>query len=98
MQPEEAALSPNAERSTPDDPALYLHPDNWPVWCLWRDLETQWRIGHSGATGLDYPSVLAVIAQRFKPRQRKTVFYLVQAMEEVTLHEWREQAARARDK
>lgn len=47
-----------------------------------------------GAAGLYYPGVWTVIERRFKRRERKTVFYLVQAMEEVTLHEWRLRDAR----
>lgn len=47
----------------------------------------------AGATGLDYASVWAVIDRQIKPRQRQTAFYLLQAMEDATLQEWR-----ARDK
>ncbi len=47
-----------------------------------------------GAIGLHYPGVWTVIEQRFKRRERKTVFWLVQAMEEVTLEEWRVRDAR----
>lgn len=83
-------LDGDAGPANADGVPLYLWPENWPVWCLWRDLETQWRTGMGGATGLDYPSVWLLVEQRFKRRERKTVFWLVQAMEEVTLQEWRE--------
>ena len=53
-------------------------------------METQWRAGVNGATGLDYAGVWAVIERRFRRKDRKTVFWLVQAMEEVTLAEWRD--------
>lgn len=70
---------------------MHLWSENWCVWCLWRDCETQWRSGTEGRpTGLDYAGVWCLIAQRFRRRERKTVFWLVQAMEEVTLAEWRD--------
>lgn len=65
------------------------------MWCLWRDVETQWRVGGmGGATGLDYAGVWAVIGQRFRRRERRLVFWLVQGMEEATLAVWRERQAR----
>lgn len=33
-------------------------PENWPAWCLFDALQTQWRTGPGGVIGLDY-SVLA---------------------------------------
>ncbi len=64
------------------------------MWCLWRDVETQWRAGMGGATGLDYAGVWCVIEQRFKRRERRTVFWLLQAMEDASLQEYRARAAR----
>lgn len=79
-----------AAQSTTETPQ-HLWPENWPIWCLWRDIETQWRVGGMGsATGLDYAGVWAVIDRSVHPRKRRTVFWLLQAMEEATLHEWRE--------
>lgn len=73
------------------DTPQHLWPENWPVWRLWRDLETQWRAGMAGATGLDYSVAWLLIEQRFRRRDRRLVLWLVQAMEEATLHEWSEQ-------
>ena len=86
------AESPDDAPAEPDhDIPLHLWRENWPVWCLWRDCDTQWRKGEMGApSGLDYAGVWTVIGQRFRRRERKTVFWLVQAMEEVTLAEWRD--------
>ncbi len=85
------AEAPEPGANQPDhDIPLHLWSENWPVWCLWRDVETQWRAGVNGATGLDYAGVWAVIERRFRRKDRKTVFWLVQAMEEVTLAEWRD--------
>lgn len=63
------------------------------MWCLWRDIETQWRADH---VGLDYAVVRDIIAERFRRRERRLVFWLVQGMEEVTLAVWRERQARER--
>lgn len=76
------------------DQAYALWPENWPVWCLWRDVETQWRTSMAGATGLDYAAVWPLVEQRMHRRERKTAFWLLQAMEEATLHEWAEQRRR----
>lgn len=35
------------------DPAE-VWPENWPIFQLFFDLNTQWRVGATGATGLDY--------------------------------------------
>ena len=83
--PEEAQQA----RGDTDTP-LHLWPENWPVWCLWRDCETQWR---DERAGLDYTAVRSLIADRFRRSERRTVFYLVQGMEEATLAVWRERAA-----
>lgn len=85
---------PSDEPEADDDTPLHLWPENWPVWCLWRDVETQWRTGMAGATGLDYPGVWCLIEQRFKRRERRTVFWLVQAMEDAALQEYRARAER----
>ena len=77
------------------DQAYALWPENWPVWCLWRDVETQWRTRMAGATGLDYAAVWTLVEQRMRRRrERKTAFWLLQAMEEAALHEWAEQRRR----
>lgn len=33
---------------------MEVWPDNWLVFRLFSDLQTQWRVGASGPTGLDY--------------------------------------------
>jgi len=49
------------------DPAtnsIAIWPDNWNVVGLFSALSTQWRTGFSGATGLDYGVVPAVMRLR----------------------------------
>lgn len=75
---------------------FYLWPENWVVWCAWRDLETQ-LCGYGmdgGAPGLDYGAVQIIVGQRVRRKERKTVFWLIQAMEEAVLEELRDRSAR----
>lgn len=83
---------PAADEDTP----LHLWPENWPIWCLWVDVQTQWReSAMGGASGLDYAGVDCIVADRVRKRERKVAKWLLQAMEHVTLQEWakRRQAA-----
>ena len=36
-------------------------PENWPAWCLYLRVATQWRYSWSGPTGLDYASVYPLL-------------------------------------
>jgi hypothetical protein len=41
----------------PEDYAIddvEVWPENWPAFCLFVDMRTQWRVGFAGPTGLDY--------------------------------------------
>ena len=46
----------------------YLWPCNVAIWDIWCDLQTQWRHGMAGPTGLDYAGVRASPAFRSIPR------------------------------
>lgn len=39
--------------------AVEVWPENWPAWVLFCEMETQWRVGPGGATGLDYTPLFA---------------------------------------
>lgn len=62
-------------------------------------VQTQWRMGMAGATGLDYAGVQAAMRLRgMKRRERAEVFECIQAAEFATLSEWAKQRKeRARD-
>lgn len=47
-----------------------IWPDNWDVIGLFAALNTQWRVGFSGATGLDYGVLPSVLRMRGIPRAR----------------------------
>ena len=61
-------------------------PDNVPTLNVFVAMSTQWRVGHSGATGLDY-AALPVVEDRvgIKPDDRRAVFDGLRAMEEAAL-------------
>lgn len=71
----------------------YLWPCNVAVFNLWQRLQTQWRVGADGPTGLDYTAVIAYLQDVARVRRKDfdEVFAHVQAMENATLLEWQEQ-------
>lgn len=36
-------------------------PENWPVYALFCKLQSQWRVGPGGATGLDYSVLMRLL-------------------------------------
>jgi len=68
-----------------------------PAFELWSAVQTQWRVGMGGPTGLDYAGVEAVLrVLGVRGEQRRERFALLQAMERAALREWADAAARAR--
>ena len=55
--------------------------DNFDVFLLFNAMSTQWRVGMTGATGLDY-SVLPMIEQRLEIKSTKQNFDDLQIMEQ----------------
>ena len=73
----------------------YLWPDNLVAWQCWQGIQTQWRVGMGGATGLDYAGVRAYLElQDLPPDERREVFAGLQACERTTLDVWAEQRER----
>ena len=82
-----------------DQPAgervAYLWPDNVRAWSCWQGVQTQWRVGMGGATGLDYAGVRAFLDEQDLQRdERREVFAGIQACERATLEVWAEQRER----
>lgn len=82
-----------------DQPAgervAYLWPDNVRTWSCWQGVQTQWRVGMGGATGLDYAGVRAFLdEQQLAGDERREVFSGIQACERATLEVWAEQRER----
>jgi hypothetical protein len=80
----------------PDEPDYYyLWPDNVPTFNIWQRLQTQWRVGAGGATGLDYTACVAYMREvaRVKKQDFRELFMQLQSMENATLAEWKAQQA-----
>lgn len=83
----------------PEQRTEYLWPDNVDTWGHWRQVQTQWRAGMSGATGLDYAGVSAYLTEQgIQPGtpERQEIFEGLRAAEQATLEVWSEQAAKTR--
>lgn len=71
----------------------YLWPCNVAAWGHWCALQTQWRSGMGGATGLDYAGVRAYFGIVGIPGDEALeLFQIIQACERECLQEWSEQA------
>jgi len=55
--------------------AIDVFPENWPVVELFVELSTQWRVGMSGATGLDYNVLFRLLDDRQLSRDERYVFF-----------------------
>jgi hypothetical protein len=79
----------------PAEHVVYLWPDNLLAWRCWQGVQTQWRVGMGGATGLDYAGVRAFLDEQDLQRdERREVFAGIQACERATLEVWAEQRER----
>jgi hypothetical protein len=85
------------EGAPPQRPALevYLWPDNVRTWRLWLAVQTQWRVGMSGVTGLDYAGVRAYLdEEEVVGDERRESFVGIRAAESATLAAWAERRKR----
>lgn len=69
---------------------FYLWPEHQAVLGLWFAVQTQWRVGPMGPTGLDYTAVEAAIRMGRHAPQRRVRERLaeLQIMERAALAEW----------
>lgn len=74
----------------------YLWPCNVATFNIWGQLQTQWNIGMSGASGLDYTAVIAYLRDVVgtKKKDIPELFQQLRAMEIATLNEWAKQQAK----
>jgi len=78
-----------------DEHVVYLWPDNVRAWSCWQGVQTQWRVGMGGATGLDYAGVRAYLDELgLCGDERREAFAGIQACERATLEVWAEQRER----
>ncbi len=71
-------------------PKCYLWPCNLATFNVWQGLQTQWREGMGGRTGLDYASVTSYLRDvcRASGKEQVEIFRGLQAMEYAALDEW----------
>lgn len=61
-------------------------PENWPAFCVFEAMRTQWRVGMGGYTGLDYAALPACMKLcEIKAADRTEVFERVRQMENEAL-------------
>jgi hypothetical protein len=64
------------------DDVVEVWPDNWPAFVVMESMNTQWRVGAGGATGLDYGVLPDVMRLESIPEENRTsVFHDIRVME-----------------
>jgi len=54
----------------PPPPSVELWPENWPPFDLFARNSTQWRVGASGAVGLDYTVIFHELDRQKPPEEQ----------------------------
>lgn len=74
-------------------------PENQEPFEVFTAMQTQWRVGPGGATGLDYAALPAVMVMMgVKRKRRADVMGAMQVIEREVLRLWAERRERERDK
>lgn len=73
---------------------VFLWPENVDTWAHWCALQTQWRTGMAGATGLDYTAVRAWLeAHCDSPERVREHWAGIREAEAAVLEVWADQRA-----
>lgn len=81
---EEAAMFGLTLEEAEDAKSIQIWPDNLDSVNVFIAMSTQWRIGHNGATGLDY-NVLPAVMGYCEIEDHKAVFHDIRLMEDAAL-------------
>jgi len=73
-------------RSDLDSDQIDVWPENWPVLRLFDAMRTQWRVGFSGAYGMDY-NTLPVVMEMISIDDKQWAFEGLRVMEDEALKE-----------
>lgn len=89
-----AGLGLDAQQPSAPQHTEYLWPECVPIWHAWQAVQTQWRTGVAGATGLCYAGVRAWLAEcgPEDKTERREWWACLQAAERATLEVWAQQA------
>lgn len=68
----------------PQASGFEVWPENWDAVVMWNRIQTQWRVGASGAIGLDY-SVLAWLFRMYEVEDPRPLLEDLQVMEGAAL-------------
>lgn len=91
--------APPAGAQVEDEGTVYLWPENVAAWQAFHQVQTQWRTGMAGATGLDYAGVRAHLeAVGTGQRALRALWPGLQACEAAVLLVWGEERERERRK
>jgi hypothetical protein len=72
-----------------DDDEFWLWPDSEEAFRLWLSIQTQWVIGQSGPSGLNYSGVESYMRMSGMRRsQQPRLLGFIQSMEQAALGEW----------
>lgn len=86
--PSEAELAESGLSRADYEERVDVWPDNEISWSVFVQLSSQWRVGMSGPTGLDYTPIPFVLEVNGIPRdQWRAVFDDVRAMEKAAVKE-----------
>lgn len=73
---------------------MEVWPENHAAFILFHDLFTQWRVGMSGPTGLDYAAMYPLLDRRAQSQQEwDQLFEDLQLMEAAALKQMRENSS-----
>jgi hypothetical protein len=86
------------QAAEPDE--VYLWPCNVQAWECWCSVQTQWRTGLAGRTGLDYPAVFGTlrVVHGLRGEALRAEFACLQAAELAVLKVQAERAEREADR
>ena len=78
-----------ARPAVANEDEVYLWPETVPIWNHWQEVQTQWRTGMAGATGLDYAGVMAYLgAVESDEEIRREAFSAIREAERAVLSAW----------
>jgi len=77
--------------------SIEVWPEHYQVYSVFIAMNTQWRTGMNGVTGLDYNALREVWDRTRTPEEdRDEIFYELQIMERAALEEIREQQSKSK--
>ena len=89
-----AKVGPQGPAQTGGDDEHYLWPCNQTAWHHWGQVQSQWRMGMGGPSGIDYAGLRAYLdEQAMAPDERTHTWACITACERSTLQAWAEKAA-----